>query len=222
VARKLSTRGCIASKSVRVITTNDPSLPGYCLIAFWLALLLAHTQAPPPKAASRRERWLNRVFNTVLGLWNPGVYTIAGQLLFPVRRSLARTLPFLDLQLLLVGLSLYLFSLDMHQWRDFLKTGLTLPRYFTFTTLLFVTLSNWSLRAARRQASPLQMPGIWRGGVAIAVMELAAWKLPALKALPTTRANWFGRRTSISKKRSAQCSRGASRSSWRLSRLRSA
>jgi hypothetical protein len=175
----------LAWKSFQLTFSNDPTLPGYLLIAAWLALLLAHRPASgPPRAPTRRETWGNRIANAVVGLWSPGVYTIAGQLLFPVKSSFARALPFLDTQLVLVGLSLYLFSLDIHHWRDFLRTGVSLPRYFTYTALLFITVSNWSLRP-RRQVPIWHREGIWRALAALVVVEGIASQWPPLKSLPT-------------------------------------
>lgn len=180
----------MAVSTARLTVETDQTLPGFLLIAAWLTLLLAHRERLVPRIP---KNWADRVgtrfANMLIGLWNPGVYTIAGQLLFPVKRSLARALPFLDTQLVLLGLSLYLFSLDIHQFGEFLKTGVLLPRYFTYTVFLFVAVSNWSLRP-RRQVLLWKRPGIWRALVALLVVEAAGFRLPWLRMIPT--ATRFG------------------------------
>lgn len=173
-----------SSRSLWLAATADPAYPGLLMLLLWLAVYRSQ-KAPRPlprKRAAPWERITTRLVTTMVGLWNPSVYTLSGRLFLPFKGAMNRLTPFLDSQLLIFTLSLYLLSVDIKNYRDLLDKSLLLPRYFSFAALLFFSIQYWS-RPVRRQVVMWQIPRFWIGLGSVLFVELLSWRVTWLREL---------------------------------------
>lgn len=176
----------LAMTSLKLTATSDQTLLGFALIFLWLALRKSNLNVPPNTRveANRWERLFNRACTFLIGLWNPVMYTAFGRVLFPFRAEIPKLAPFLNGQVLVSVLSLYLLTFDFKTLGTSLARNLLFPRYFTFTIVTFFLLSYWTHRT-RRQVVLWHFPRIWAALLAVGIMEVGAYFIPALNQLGT-------------------------------------
>lgn len=169
-----------------VTLTADQTFQGLLLILLWLALFLSGRHTTPVSDAKLKphERALNRAFSGLIGLWNPTVYTLFGRLFAPLRGTVSRLTPFLDAQLFAGALSLYLLSVDLTKPLEFLEGSLLLPRYFSFSAILFLLLTHFT-RRPRRRIVISRVPRVWLAFVSVAIFELVALRVHTFHEWPT-------------------------------------
>ncbi len=172
--------------SALLTMTGDTTFLGLVMIVLWLSLFLSRrTATPVPSAAmSTWERATNFIVSFTVGLWSPTVFTLFGRLITPLKGTVSRVMPFLDAQVGLACLSLYLLSIDTKQLADIAEKSLLLPRYFSFSALLFIGLTHLT-RRPRRQVSLYRLPRLWCAVLAVAIAELLPLKFAALAEIPT-------------------------------------
>jgi len=177
-------------KSVAITVTSDPSFIGFSLVILWLAI---NKSAPNLRPVTRIENnvWEqvgNRLSSLVIGLWNPGFYTVLGRFLFPFRAEVSKLLLFLNSQVLVACLSLYLLSFEFTTIGELASKNILIPRYFSFTILLFFAMNAWGTRS-RRQVVLWHFPHFWRALLFVVGAEILAYTTPYLHGLSTlTRA----------------------------------
>lgn len=173
-------------QSAILTLTTDKTLPGLSLIVIWLAVL--QNKAVPDafslKPATKIETNLNRLLTGLIGLWNPAFFTLIGRVFFPVQTGLKKMRPFLDGQLFVAMLSVYVFSIDVREMKDFLERSLFLPRYFSFAAFLFLIL-NYGYKRPRKQVMLLDLPNIKRNLFFILTLEAIGFVVPTLRIFPT-------------------------------------
>ena len=114
------------------ILATDRLFPGLFLFSLWIGLLPLHERKRGKTASNRIEVLVNSFFNNLLGIWNPILYTLIGPIIFSVGNEIKRLTVFLNSQLLILALSLYIFGLDLSNIYSVFTTFLT-PRYFSFS-----------------------------------------------------------------------------------------
>ncbi len=172
-------------RAVKTSLTGEQSWLGLYLILFWAALCRGRTRRPksPPLGTPTSEgRWINRAVLGTIGLWNPAAFTVSGALLAPFRGAVTRLSPFFTAQVAAIAMSLYLLSLSQADWKASVVESLSLPRYFTFGTLLFMLLEHES---PKREPISWRLPAFWRTLLFVTVSEAAAFHFPAWDTVPT-------------------------------------
>ncbi len=167
-----------------ITLTANQAFASSALIIVWLAIAKARTDAGValPMESSVLHRTVNRIGSALFGFWNPLLFTLFGKVLVPIRAPWI--LSFLDFQLVLTCLSLYLFSLNFGNLPASVWESLTLPRYFTFTVvLLFVT--SLLLKPLRKHRVIWKIPHFSRAIISFVVLESLAYLVPALRELNT-------------------------------------
>ncbi len=175
----------IIQSSVQIVT-SEQTFPGLCLMLLWLAAFLSRKEEEPlkPRPIPPYEKVVSRAGSAVIGFWNPAVYTLLGRLAIPLRGTVSRLTPFLDAQLLVACLSLYLFSPETRKLPLILEESLSLPRYFSFSIILFVALTYFT-RRKRPDAEVSPISRLWIAAAFIITGELLAWRFKAFVEIPT-------------------------------------
>lgn len=176
----------LAFRSAWLTLQTEQNFLGYLLLVFWLSLYRSQGR-PSPAPLLEKSLWqglFNRLGTVVIGLWNPALYTLGARLFFPLRAGFPRLVSFLDSQFLVICLSAYLLSIDGKSLREVIDKSVLLPRYFSFTALLFFAIAYWSSRP-KRQVVMWQFPRFWRLVLGVATIEICALRIPQLKDMPT-------------------------------------
>jgi len=140
----------------------DPNLMGTLLVVLWVSLVQNHpTMISPRREGSFVEKIPNRLFSSLLGLWNPLLFTVVSKIFFWGKRGLRGILPFFEIQVLLGCLSLYLFAQDLRNFPSTILISLLSPRYFSSAVILFV-LFRLSQLGATPQVTVWRLPHFWR------------------------------------------------------------
>lgn len=167
---------------------TDVTLMGFVVLLFWSTLFRARRPEEHPERAPRYplERFLNRILVLSAGVWNPIFYTLMGRVLYPQRNNNPQQLPFLHIQLLVACISLYVLSLDINNLaaaKATMMTSLTLPRYFTYTALIFLLLV---LNQTRTKSPQIlwHLPHFWKSLLAVALVEGASFYFSFLAGYP--------------------------------------
>lgn len=166
--------------------TANQTFTGLLLLVLWLSLYRSRAERAPSSRheITRVQSLANRFLSFVVGLWNPAAYTLAGKLFFPFKGALHKIIPFLDGQLLITCISLYLLSLDMSNFGTFMRHSVALPRYFSFATFLFLSISYWSFNPRKRSVIWHQ-PRFWRGLSFVCAIELLSLQIAPLREFAT-------------------------------------
>ncbi len=167
----------------------EPNFQGLAVIAAWAACLLA--RKPPPTPAVGWEKAALQGLGLGVGLWSPIGFTTMGRVFFKVKGAASRLSPFLNAQLVLATVSLYLLNVSLDGGLSGLGKSLfasaRLPRYFSFALLFFLGLSI----VMRAQIAPwaaqpsVRLKSLGRGLIAVILVEAAAWFVPWLAQWPT-------------------------------------
>ncbi len=160
-------------------------LLGTLLVLLWISIHRSRRDRKPAKHYSTRvEGWVNRCLSVLVGLWNPAVFTAASKLFLPFRGSIQRISTFMDAQFFIVCGSLYLLAIDWRNPHALLVDSLLLPRYFTFSAALFLSLGHWSVTPKKRAIAWHQLR-FWRAVGFVVACELLALRFPLLKEIST-------------------------------------
>ena len=159
------------SQATRTLFTSEQSWAGIFLIGLFVALCRGRkTKQPQTAIPTVKQKLGNRALIGAVALWNPVVFTLGGRLLLPFRGSLQRVAPFLSFQVAAVCLSVYLLTLGSDGISAFFSKSLWMPRYFTFSALLFLILHHGKIR---REPLTWEMPGFSRMVLGVVIVE--AW-----------------------------------------------
>ena len=146
-------------RSVALSLFSDPNAWAVCLILFWHQFQLPQSTSQRTTGDNRRWKW-KRWISVALGIWNPA-------LMAPSERAFQRSplnghriRSFLNLQVIVTALSLYLLSIDFNDLHSALSKNILIPRYLT---LAVVVLSVFNpVRLSPTQALPaLGSPRPW-------------------------------------------------------------
>ncbi len=165
------------------ILATDRLFPGLFLFSLWIALLPLHERKRGKTASNRIEVLVNSFFNNLLGIWNPILYTLIGPIIFSVGNEIKRLTVFLNSQLLILALSLYIFGLDLSNIYSVFTTFLT-PRYFSFS-IFFCFFLSLVPSGHNNQILIWEIKHFWRYFIAVIVMESLAFMITELRAIPT-------------------------------------
>ena len=163
----------------------NPTFLGLMLITLWISLLRSRQE--PRNHRTKDAPWhggINRAVAALVGLWNPTVFTVGAKLFLPFRGVVGKFRNFLDGQMLVITLSLYLLSMDFENIVGFVEESLLLPRYFSFAIIVFIsfkylTKEKQPVTAAWRQTR------FWRGLIFCVAVELLSFQFTALRTIPT-------------------------------------
>ncbi|MSP18729.1 MAG: hypothetical protein EXR74_04075 [Bdellovibrionales bacterium] len=165
------------------ILATDRLFPGLFLFSLWIALLPLHERKRGKTASNRIEILVNSFFNNLLGIWNPILYTLVSPIIFSVGNEIKKLTLFLNSQLLILALSLYIFGLDLSNIYSVFTTFLT-PRYFSFSIFFCFFLSLVPL-GHNNQILIWEIKNFWRYFIAVIVIESLAFMIADLRAIPT-------------------------------------
>jgi hypothetical protein len=177
-----------AVHTANTLLLTDVTLMGFVVLLFWSTLFRARRPEEHPEKTPRYpvEKFFNRILILLAGIWNPIFYTLMGRVLYPQRNNNPTQLPFLHIQLLVACLSLYVLNIDINNplaAKASLWASMTLPRYFTYTALIFLVLV---LNQTRVKAPQIlwHLPHFWKSLVAVIAVEAASFYLHFLAGYP--------------------------------------
>lgn len=166
-----------------VLTLTDENLIGLALCLLWSSLVRAQTRHIPVRfEKTPKEALGNRLLALAIGLWNPVFYTLLGRHLFPLRAKRGAIAFFLDSQLVLAALSLYLLSFQALDAGTSLGGSFLLPRYFSFA-VLFCLVNHFSLSSTKPQVCLWHSIASVRTLAFIVGVEAIAWGVPPVREL---------------------------------------
>lgn len=166
-----------------VLTLTDETLIGLALCLLWSSLVRAQTSHIPVRfEKTRKESLINRLLALAIGLWNPIFYTLLGRHLFPLRARRGAIAFFLDSQLVLAALSLYLLSFQDPAASPGLGSPFLLPRYFSFA-VLFCLANHFSLSRTKPQVCMWHSIATVRTIAFIVGVEAIGWGIPQVREL---------------------------------------
>lgn len=121
-------------KTMIGIITTDRLFPGLLLFSLWLSIRPLSERKQVRHATNSLEALLNSFFSSLIGIWNPILYSLLGPLLLPSGKEIKKITNLLNIQLLVLTLSLFTFGLNLSNLDSVIKSFFS-PRYFSLSIL---------------------------------------------------------------------------------------
>lgn len=168
--------------AVNIITT-DRLFPGLFLLSFWLAMRPLSERRKARSPLSVLENLVNSLLTHLVGIWNPIFYTLLGPLFSSSQDELKKLKPYLNVQLLILTLSLYVYGLELSNIYSVVHTFLT-PRYLSFSIIFcFATY----LVPQMPSSNPViwKLPNFGKYMAVIGFLEFTGFLIPEIRSIPT-------------------------------------
>ena len=161
----------LSLKGALLCLTTDQTFLGFTLILVWLALYRQRTEHIVPKhEQSTIERVTSRLSTSFLGIWNPICFTLLAPLFVSMKGGLKRLSPFLDLQVFIATISLYVLALESQNILEGMRSSISLPRYFSFAVIIFFAMEH-AFSSKGSAVSLFRLPSFLPALVAILCIE---------------------------------------------------